>query len=370
MPSIKYSPLGHQTPSDITTNFDKESQLWQELVMQRHLIDGVYAKRTSAPYIDQARLYYLDARSSNWRSAGLLYYYPFLNLAKAYVLNKRAISHLIMRSSNIYHGLSAKAQNPSSIIDYIIKIHPPNLNGQKNIFALLYERLTLNKWPFKKAIDVRVADFLGYAVEISSELNILYEIPRTEIRIQSVVRSFGDQMWFEIALGNYFLPVLRQYFDPSINRITATNDINEYDMYAWLESHGRNENSLINHSLIRFAQTTIEDNLDHTYQIIREEANSLFKNYATPIPLPNRDTTGYWGFVPPLTLQAIELTWHPFLTNYLFAFAISDILRYNPDLIQTGTKDALIAESWCNESPITMLAYFVLRFTKHNHRFC
>ena len=44
--------------------------------------------REIEPFVEQAKFYYLDAHKSDWRSGGLLYYYSFLNLAKAYLIRE------------------------------------------------------------------------------------------------------------------------------------------------------------------------------------------------------------------------------------------------------------------------------------------
>ena len=85
MGHLKFIPFGSKKPTDITTTSKPQIQLWQELTMLRHVsgANSIYARETIAPWIDQAKIYFLDACSSNWKSAGLLYYYSFLNLAKA-----------------------------------------------------------------------------------------------------------------------------------------------------------------------------------------------------------------------------------------------------------------------------------------------
>ena len=109
---LRFSPLGVKKTIDIETTTDRELQLWQEFTMIRHNPKSkIYGRKATAPYIDQAKIYYQDARSVNWESAGLLYYYSFLNLAKAFIIRKRSLPSSLLRSSNIYHGLEADPQS-------------------------------------------------------------------------------------------------------------------------------------------------------------------------------------------------------------------------------------------------------------------
>lgn len=91
---IKNIPIGNKEYNDLETTCPPEVQLWQELVMLRHLNrpKGVFAKKASAAWVDQAKTYFMDACNSDWRTGGLLYYYSFLNLAKAYLAAKRVVA--------------------------------------------------------------------------------------------------------------------------------------------------------------------------------------------------------------------------------------------------------------------------------------
>ncbi|RIV34787.1 hypothetical protein D2V08_05250 [Flagellimonas lutimaris] len=59
----------------------------------------------------------MDAHNSNWRSSGLLYYYSFLNLAKALTVTSRFLRRNYLSTNSVFHGLSAQPQNINRIID-------------------------------------------------------------------------------------------------------------------------------------------------------------------------------------------------------------------------------------------------------------
>jgi len=171
MAYIKYSPIVNK-PHSIKSTESPEKQLWQQFVILRHLKrpKGINAKIAIAPFIDQAKLYFLDGFKSDWRSAGLLYYYCFLNLSKALLAAKNTISATKLKSSNIYHGLSAKLQIPKQITDFEIIIHPPRQGKNDNIFAIFYETLMKVKWPYSHQITIKVGEILPFCPEIAIEL--------------------------------------------------------------------------------------------------------------------------------------------------------------------------------------------------------
>ena len=137
MPYIQHFPL-KEKPVDITTSQDIVQQAWAELTILRH----VRRPKTISPLIDQARAYFEDARPADWRTAGLLYYYSFLNLAKAVLVARRVISFKKLVQVQAYHGLAAPPQSQISLPDYRVEIHPPIVGGKVNVFSSLYRCVT------------------------------------------------------------------------------------------------------------------------------------------------------------------------------------------------------------------------------------
>ena len=86
-----FHPTSQKLPLGLRTTNDLVLQVWQELVMRRHAYKKHKVIKNVSPWIHQARTYFVDATKSNWKSAGLLYYYSFLNLAKAFLAEKRIL---------------------------------------------------------------------------------------------------------------------------------------------------------------------------------------------------------------------------------------------------------------------------------------
>jgi len=186
---LVHLPLGAKHPRTLRTTNTLVSQLWQELVMLRHLkIPASHgAPGEVAPWIDQGRTYFFDASRSNWRSAGLLYYYSFLNLAKAYLIWKNRFTAAALSASPIYHGLNAESQRPAELIDFEFKIYPPNHGGRKNVFSTLYEEMTEKTWPFNTEVSVKLSWIASRCSDIASELDSLYNLEHKIIYIQSLM---------------------------------------------------------------------------------------------------------------------------------------------------------------------------------------
>ncbi len=362
---IKFIPFGNKTPYDVRTTSRPEVQLWQEFTILRYISgpNAIYGKLVTAPWIDQAKTYFRSACKLDWKSAGLLYYYSFLNLAKAYIVTKRSVSGITLKSTSIYHGLSAIAQSPSRIIDFEIEIHPPIQNGKRNIFAIFYERLFDQNWPFANTITVKLSEFIEYCDDISHELELFYGIIKKSIDAQSLLRERNNQAWFEMVVYDSQINTVTNYLTSGSYSIINFNNFSADDKTNWLIAYERTSSSLANHSLIRFNQLPLTpENRNDQYQQIRQDAINVLTGFICPDPVCNLDER-YWLFIPKANTNTTDLHWHPLLSNYLFAFVLSTVLRYHPHIFDSNQKDSFIAEAWCNQSAITSLRYFLMEFT-------
>lgn len=370
MPFIKYIPH-KRTTYDATTSNEICGQLWQEFTIIRHLKKpiGIAANKVVAPWIDQAKQYFLDARKSNWKSGGLLYYYSFLNLAKAYLVAKKACNATVLKSTNIYHGLYADPQNPQQIIDFKIQILPPKVKGKINIFSLFYERLIGCKWPFSQSITIDLKDVITYCEEIGCELKSFYQLDCSLLLVQSLVREEENRLWFEINAANSYLSSIMS----QINLLNLTpidsKDFLQTDFYDWLIAYDRTAISMQNTSFLRtpIYQLSIENRNDQ-YKKMYKEVSDAFEDSCLYIPKNDMDTNQCWHFIPKATINGAKILWHPLLSDYLVAFVLSTILRYRPHLFPHDKKDAFIAEAWCNQSALTALRRFLMEFTERQTR--
>ena len=105
----------------------------------------------------QAESYWQSARSTSYRSSPLLYYYSFLNLAKAYLVLVRPTF-----PNRVDHGLTFDTDATSTAMkDHALSVR----NGPKKVFPLLYR-----DWCATSPPDVlMVQDLLSYARDIGHQ---------------------------------------------------------------------------------------------------------------------------------------------------------------------------------------------------------
>lgn len=372
MPFIKHIPYGSKMPTDVWTTCQREIQIWQELTMLRHVsgANSIYAKETTASYIDQAKVYFLDAFKSNWRSAGLLYYYSFLNLAKAHLATNRAISGKTLKSTSIYHGLTALPQNPKSIINYKVEIHPPGNNRNRNVFSYFYQTLMNVSWPFKNTVSIRISDIIPFCEDITHEVFNFYNIPKNNIEILSLARKDKSNWWFEMLIPNHKISVIQNEVNYCINSIKNNFAmISDVDKNDWLAAYNITPNYFLNHNLVIINELPYtSQNENQVFSKLVENLSNHFKGFICPAASHNYGTNFYWNFIPKLDLGGKKMLWHPLLSNYLFAFMLSSVLRYQPHLFRSNSRDTFIAEAWCNQSASSSLRYFLFELSKQNLR--
>jgi hypothetical protein len=360
---IVFSPLGKKNLRIARTTNRLVDQLWQELVLLRYLKgkEKVNASKSISPWIDQAKTYFLDASRSDWRSAGLLYYYSFLNLAKALLVVKKSFTYKSLNTISIYHGLRADLQNVANLTDFKFEICPAQQRGRNNIFPYLYKVMTNRDWPFTNAIVVQVADIGAYCEDIGVEFSRLFNIEPKVLSLQSLLRIENNQSWFEMAVPTAQMDTIKAHFpDWNLESIDSAQ-ISEADKTDWLLSLHHPANFFGNIGLLRSPKQT-SDNLNKTVKTVAKEATSYLEDYVLP-NFHEKPETATWDFCPNITLNSVEIKWHPMLSDYLMAFVLSTILRYQPQLLHIGTPNCFVAEGWCSQSAPTVLRYFLTMFT-------
>lgn len=358
----KFRPI--QEPFDVTATHDIAESIFQEFSMYRHLPDG--EGRKTAPYIDQAKQYFVDARNIHWRSAGLLYYYSFLNLSKAFILKDGKLTEEEIVKNGIFHGLSTSSKSFTELLKYDCSIHSvvSKRKGQKNIFALFYEVLIQEEWPFDETVSITLKDIIGYCYDISHELYSFYGIESKMINMHSLLNVRDESEVFMLILPSICVHHIYEEFEAEIDKTIATDDLN-FTHFQLINSFGLSSDFLYNKSIIQFKRSTSKS--------VSEEFDRLtilFTNLALPTPsITSELPTKNWHYFRRINLNGKYIKWHPLLSNYIFFFILSDILRYQPHLVPIDSKEAFIAESFITQANISSLRYFLMHYSEKKIRF-
>ncbi len=377
LPPVELFPLGKKDPTDRETAFSLYKQILEEFVRLRYVDDGRVDHFDTAKYIDQAKSYFDSGVSVEWRSSGLVFYYSFLNFVKAYLIHKRIVYNEFdftfdsVKSMGTYHGLSSTSREADSILEFEIEIHPPysRRNNKYNLFSLFYNS-QFDQWPFEESIKIKLKDILPYCHDVSGEIYDLYQIiPRIVFPI-SMMRVNEDQAWFEVMVSNQLIgnettcaEIFRTEMNDWITGIVEFEDFKGTIRSDWCNTYKLTPKTASQSTIFQGGNVNVEngDTVNAMMQV-QDKCLNDFEKYCYPLPFVGRKQS--WQFVPRITLSNTNMYWHPMLSDYLFSFALSDILRYRPYMIMEKTKDQHLGQAWCNQSPLSVIRYFLMIFTK------
>lgn len=347
-----------------------DDELWILLEYQSEVVDagikfvmqsGVSKRNAKAvykhfqAYVRQAKNYYYSAKKLHPRSSGLLYYYCFLNLAKAaLVLKQPAIG-----GRKISHGISCLPKNLSKLKNQTVKV----LNDG-GVFPKFYE------WYYSQPIrpqSLNVQKLLVYCTDIS---------------YQNVMAGIGNCK----LLQGYFVLQVNASQNPHIGwpliGISSFSQLEPYkkafkDLYEDFEKvelpqfSGREYFDVENFTLgaFTFLQSKktfnwISDNIPPSFEV-RDLVMETFGSYLQP----NYYKSNFDHYITLPYLPNNQIPMDETLAIYLTMFYISNLVRYNPSYLEEllSKKEAWIIDSFIRTCPLAFLRSMVSRITNTDY---
>jgi hypothetical protein len=358
-----YLPIKGYFPSDLFTTNHISDQVLQEFEALRYK-KRAFSNKAVSSCIDQAIIYFRDAQNVNWRSSGLLYYYSFLNFTKAYIAVKKIIRSEELTTTSLMHGIKA---DPKQIIgdflDYEISIKPQVNNSTKNIFSCFYEALYSTKWPFQSDVKVKIGEVIQYSGDISNESSSLFNVSPSLITVNSIIIDSGSSLSLQILFPSFYESRFPQPFSQIPMSMIPFQDLPQGEMREWAFSFPYINTNYSMFSVLRtqdyFYSENTKNKLLNSLRKLGEK--NLSGNY---VPITTKvENQSQWMYSPEVSIQNCKLKWHPFLSEYLISFALSSILRYQPQIVANDTKSSFLLRAWCNQSAITALRQLLMIFS-------
>ena len=321
-------------------------------------VDSVWKKFRS--FIRQAESYWQVARATSYRSSPLLYYYSFLNLAKAY---------LVLASpdfpNKVLHGLSFDTDTKEeSLGKHVLKV-PLN---KKQVFSLLYK----DWFETDSSRELQIKELLSYTRDISLQYSqgnfgptrssyfiakcaidqdnhrafAVVAFPK-EINLDKYSNAFKTffEKYEKVDLTNLTAPVLRRVFDVSAG---------SYEFY-WMkpECHSKEvETSLVLPLMEEELQLALKPWISPVYYLLHYPENATG---GINIPLRKEDEDP-----KPLNGE---------IAIYAVMFYLSELVRYRPDLLDNLLEQdaGWLLESFVECCPLTFLHAMVYKITGQIH---
>lgn len=313
-------------------------------------------------YIDQAENFYNFARNSDYRSAALLYYYAFLNLAKAAII----MQNPTYTSKQFTHGATTgKARG--GLKDRTLRIKVSN-SDTVSVFNELY-KIQFGKY-LPKNKSITLGPLFGYLTDNRVEVQRL--VPGNASKVHGckffiLASQETNKSWVVLATRHGFYPANYPHsyskfvknferFIPSPVNVMFTYEMKSLESQQWSFSHSKQlfdlEGDLKNYPISKLYRL-IGDSLGVKIQddIYNHEVGFLIVD-----PL-NKD--GRHNFN--------EMT-----AIYSFMFYLSNIVRYYPNEFDVrfaqSTTEGWLIKNFIEASPFTALTHLCSLITGNKYR--
>lgn len=306
-------------------------------------------------YIRQAKNYYYSAKKLHPRSASLLYYYCFLNLAKAALVVKQPA----IGGHKISHGLSCLPKDFSKLTTQTVKV----LNDG-GVFPKFYE------WYFGQPIK---------AQSLNVQKLLLY---CTDISYQNIVAGIGNCK----LLQGYYVHLVDARQNPHIGwpliGIASFNLCAPYPkafkaLYENFEKvdlpqfSGREYFELENFELSAFtffqSKQTFNWLSDNILPAL--ESRDLVMKTLGPLIQTNYYKSNFDYYVSLPYLPNMQIPIDETMAIYLIMFYLSNLVRYNPRYLEEllSKKESWLIDSFIRTCPLGYLRSMVSRITNTDY---
>lgn len=324
-----------------------------EEIGQKHLLNqGIPTRQVKQnfkhfqSFARQAKTYYLSAKNLHPRSAGLLYYYSFLNLAKAFLIQK----YPSIGKTKTGHGISCLPKDFSKLKTQTVRV----LNDG-GVFQKLYD-LYFGTQIKKQSLNIK--ELLNYCSDISYQCQIAgMGNGKLEPCLYTHLVNKDDKTGW-VLLGIPGFNEVKKY--PS-----ALQDFyKDFEQVEVPELAAREFFKMYNLNLSNFTffqgkpffwtANNIPPTLECHDQMKRTLGKLLQTNYF------DNDFDLYLSLPYKINRQ---LQMDETLAIYLVMFYISNLVRYNPAYLEEllSKKEAWLIESFIKSCPNTFLRSMISR---------
>ena len=297
---------------------------------------------TLQSYIKQAVTFYEAAEALHYRASPLIYYYSFMNFAKAYI----CLQDATFEDKGLKHGLMAGQE--------IGALRRHNLTVKSNgVFPLFLKQLTNAAIP--NGTKLRITDLLGYVFEVGFEYQALkFGEPRA-FPVKYFICIGPDPKKAYALLGvahfgskhfrNTSLMLAKDYEPVTLDANTFRSLVNELaellSGYKFFELKKRYNLTIRNALDVADQRTIVNDTVSNLSKCISYD------------PYPNRNSFKLNTYI----MTSKRLYFNDVLAIYCCTYYLGSLVRYRPQVLETmlATKDAWMIERFIMQAPITFL---------------
>lgn len=295
-------------------------------------------------HVRQAKNYYYSAKSLPTKSSALLYYYCFLNLAKAAILTKNPN----LAGKKRYHGIKFNFNENIELNKQVVT------SQRSGVFPLLYE------WYFGKPIgehSLNIKTLLNYCTEIS------YQCHMSGIEEDKILSGFYAHCtnrtqktgWSVIGLTNANLllqyPKTYKFFIENFEKIELKQH-DFFDIFGLTAFEYKFFTFFQSINPIPWPSTSITSALEVRGEIMKAFDSGIYSNFTGK-------EVDFQIALPYKTRNQIFMD--EAISIYLVMFYLSNLVRYNPQYLEKifSKKEAWLIDSFIRSCSITFIKKFI-----------
>lgn len=355
-------PLGKKTIQGLETDRQIADELWilveylsevYEVGLNHFISKGMNRKDAKVAYkhfqsyIRQAKNYYFSAEKLHPRSSALLYYYCFLNLAKAAIIQVDPK----IGGKRIVHGINCLPKDFKKIKKQSLKILPdPNDEGAfQKLYLLYYGQKIKNQ-------TISVPQLFNYCTDISYQCAISgYGLRKVEpCYYISLINRSNKTAWPLIGIPNF------KNMDKYKRSLLVFHD--KFEQVEVPELLAREFFKVSREVITNFTFFQSKQVFSYTGEVIpSQECRALvIDSFASMFQVNYFDNNFEFNLSLPYKINK-QIPINEPLSIYLIMFYLSSLVRYNPSYLEEllTKKESWIVDSFITSCSLTFLRSIV-----------
>ena len=300
-------------------------------------------------FIRQSKTFYDSAELLHHRASPLLYYYSFLNLAKAFL----CLHQPNFVGNKIHHGLNHSFTEGS--------LKKQNVNVTDGVFRLLYEQIYGNSLPTTSkntaGTKINVIKALAYSSDIAFEYKNANYGDHRQLRVKYRLIQNQQDAYALIAVEQFSLIENYKKSLTGFNKFFEEVDLPKNSAKDLFDFYAENKQGF------RFFESIKTYPVQSNYRLdIADDCMKLIKNlYVSSTYSDGID----FSLALPLS-KTNQLAFNEFFGIYTGMFFLGSLVRYHQYYLEDllASKDAWIIERFARSAPLSLL----LSFSNHIHR--
>jgi hypothetical protein len=300
--------------------------------------------REFSNYVRQAKAYWDAAQLTAGSSAALLYYYAFLNLAKAELLTTRPAD---IYGQRVQHGLTFSPTRAQSVRGDIVRV----ANGA---FPMLYQKRT--GLPLAVGTELSIRSLLRSIPEVGLELADTGMVGTTAEPLFHVVAQDDTAAW--VLLGSYMSGFLSDSRHITTRLFRRSFDyFNVSELSNWRDIFSLSRRLIARFGIFQSKATFSRINLDGSTAADYVSASEHLRATLRPYVDDAIDQPIDAVLIPSL-LRSRPLPMPASMARYAIMFYVSSLVRYKPSALDPTKRatEAWLFDSFSRETPLSLLA--------------